>query len=154
LNRTNDFYEGIQMKPDDHFEVLKKKYQSIDNYFRFMGVVINELGIGLSRGELAIQKPGFDGPPGFIHAGVIVSLADSCAGAGCEANLPTGAVGFTTVELKTNLLGSAGEGKLLCEANATHMGRSTQVWDAVVMHEGSGRKLALFRCTQMILYPK
>jgi 1,4-dihydroxy-2-naphthoyl-CoA hydrolase len=139
------------MTPDKRFDAVREKYLSIDNYFRFLGIKIIDVGVGHCRGELNIRRPEFDGPPGFIHAGVIVSFADSCAGAGCEANLPVGATGFTTVELKTNLLGSASEGKLLCEANATHMGRSTQVWDAVVTHEDSGKKLALFRCTQMIL---
>ena len=127
---------------------------SLPPFFQFMGVVITEFGNGVCRGELPIRRPDFDGPPGFIHAGVIVSLADSCAGAGCEANLPDGATGFTTIELKTNLLSSAGEGTLVCAARASHMGRTTQVWDAEVTHKESGRTLALFRCTQMILYPK
>jgi len=39
-------------------------------------------------------------------------------------------------------------------ARATHLGKTTQVWDAVVTHRESGRTLALFRCTQLVLYPK
>ncbi len=37
---------------------------------------------------------------------------------------------------------------------AQHLGRCTHVWDAEVTDEASGRKLALFRCTQMILWRK
>lgn len=37
-------------------------------------------------------------------------------------------------------------------ATAAHLGRSTQVWDAVTTH--GGRTIALYRCTQMVLYPK
>jgi acyl-coenzyme A thioesterase PaaI-like protein len=41
-----------------------------------------------------------------------------------------------------------------CTATAVHLGKSTQVWDASVTHRESGKTLALFRCTQMILYAK
>ena len=50
--------------------------------------------------------------------------------------------------------GTVTEGAVACVATAQHLGRSTQVWDAVVSDEASGRTLALFRCTQMILWPK
>ncbi|WP_298111919.1 PaaI family thioesterase [Bradyrhizobium sp.] len=91
---------------------------------------------------------------GFLHAGGIVTLADTTCGYGCLANLPAGATGFTTVELKSNHLGTTREGTVVSVAKPVHLGRSTQVWDAVVSHRESGRTLALFRCTQIILYPK
>jgi uncharacterized protein (TIGR00369 family) len=70
------------------------------------------------------------------------------------ATLPDGADGFTTVELKTNHLGTTRDGTITCQARVVHAGRTTQVWDAEVKHRESGRTLALFRCTQMILYPR
>jgi uncharacterized protein (TIGR00369 family) len=81
-------------------------------------------------------------------------MADTSAGYGCAANLPEGASGFTTVELKSNHLGTAREGRVLCVARAVHLGRTTQVWDAVVTSQASGKTMALFRCTQMVLYAK
>ena len=72
----------------------------------------------------------------------------------CVAHLPEGAVGFTTIELKSNHLGTALEGTLDCIATAAHLGRTTQVWDAVVSHRETGKTLALFRCTQMLIYGK
>ena len=75
-------------------------------------------------------------------------------GFGTRLDLPEGAKGFTTIELKSNFLGTATEGALLCEATRPHRGRSTQVWDATVTHEQNGKTLALFRCTQIILYPE
>jgi uncharacterized protein (TIGR00369 family) len=93
-------------------------------------------------------------PNGFLHAGSVVTLADTCAGYGCVANLPEGAVGFTTIELKSNHLGTARDGTVACVAKAVHLGRTTQVWDAVVTHKETGKTLALFRCTQMVLYGK
>jgi 1,4-dihydroxy-2-naphthoyl-CoA hydrolase len=93
-------------------------------------------------------------PNGFLHAAAVVGLADSSCGYGCVALLPQGASGFTTIELKSNFLGTARDGAVLCRATPAHLGRTTQVWDAVVSDEKSGAKIALFRCTQMVLWPK
>ena len=92
-------------------------------------------------------------PNGYLHAATVVALADTSCGYGCTANLPQGATGFTTVELKSNHVGTAREGGIFCRAVPVHLGRTTQVWDAVVTVEGTDRKIALFRCTQMILWP-
>ena len=93
-------------------------------------------------------------PNGFLHAASVIALADTSCGYGCIANLPEGARGFTTVELKANFVGTAREGAIACRATPVHLGRTTQVWDAVVSVEANGAKLALFRCTQMVLWPK
>ncbi len=93
-------------------------------------------------------------PNGFLHAGSIVTLADTTCGYGCFANLPEGATGFTTIELKSNHLGTAREGTIVSRATPVHLGKTTQVWDAVVTHKETGRTIALFRCTQLVLYPK
>lgn len=83
-----------------------------------------------------------------------MALADTTCGYATLAHLPEGAASFTTIELKSNHLGTVREGVILCAAHAQHLGRTTQVWDAVVTDAASGRSLALFRCTQMILWPK
>ena len=93
-------------------------------------------------------------PNGFLHAAVVVALADTACGYGTAAHLPQGATSFTTIELKTNHLGTVRDGAIACEATPAHMGRSTQVWDAVVQNEANGQRIALFRCTQQILWPK
>jgi len=105
------------------------------------------------RAELAV-RPELMAPNGYLHAGSLITLADTCCGYGCRANLPAGANGFTTIELKSNHLGTTVDGMIDCVATAVHLGKTTQVWDAVVVHRESGRTLALFRCTQMVLYPK
>jgi 1,4-dihydroxy-2-naphthoyl-CoA hydrolase len=99
-------------------------------------------------------RPEVMAPNGFLHAASVVALADTSAGYGCVALLPEGAAGFTTIELKSNFLGTARDGAILCSATPVHLGRTTQVWDAVVTHEGSASRVALFRCTQMVLWPK
>ena len=93
-------------------------------------------------------------PNGFLHAASVVALADTSAGYGCVALLPEGAKGFTTIELKSNFLGTAREGAIFGRATPVHLGRTTQVWDAVVTVEGTETRIALFRCTQMVLWPK
>jgi uncharacterized protein (TIGR00369 family) len=91
---------------------------------------------------------------GYLHAGTVVSLADSCCGYGTVRSLPAGAAGFTTLELKSNFFGSTREGTVVCVARPLHQGRTTQVWDATVAPEGAAKPIAQFRCTQVILWPK
>ena len=88
---------------------------------------------------------------GFLHAGAVVALADTACGYGTVRSLPDDASGFTTIELKTNFLATALEGTITCTARALHQGRTTQVWDAEVVADSSGKTIAHFRCTQMIL---
>ena len=118
----------------------------------FVGVQITAIEQGLLRAELPVRDELF-APNGFLHAGAVVTLADTAAGYATVAHLPEGASGFTTLELKTNFVRAAREGILLCEARAVHLGRSTQVWDATVTASGGERPVALFRCTQLVLYP-
>jgi 1,4-dihydroxy-2-naphthoyl-CoA hydrolase len=89
---------------------------------------------------------------GYLHAGAVVSLADTACGYATVRNLPDDAKGFTTVELKSNFIGTALEGTVSCIARAQHMGRTTQVWDAQVRSDASGKPIAHFRCTQLILW--
>jgi uncharacterized protein (TIGR00369 family) len=93
-------------------------------------------------------------PNGYLHAATIVALADTSCGYGTYVGLPEGATGFTTVELKSNFLGTKRSGVIGCEARLAHGGRTTQVWDATVTDGQDGKPLALFRCTQLILYPR
>lgn len=116
-----------------------------------LGLVVTAVGDREVRAELPVT-PQVMAPNGYLHAGSVVTLADTCAGYGCIAHLPPQATGFTTVELKSNHLGTARDGTVDCVARAVHLGRSTQVWDATVTHRESGRTIALFRCTQMVLY--
>jgi 1,4-dihydroxy-2-naphthoyl-CoA hydrolase len=106
---------------------------------------------GRAEGRLAVRDE-LLAPNGYLHAGAIIALADTAAGYGCVASLPEGATGFTTIELKANFLGTATKGTLRCEAMRAHGGRTTQIWDATVTSENTGKTLALFRCTQLLLY--
>lgn len=108
---------------------------------------------GYLRGRFDVQQHHM-APNGFLHAASVIGLADTACGYGSAISLPEGGVGFTTIELKANFLGTARDGAVACEAKLVHGGRNTQVWDAVVSDEKTGKTIALFRCTQMVLYPK
>lgn len=129
---------------------------------------LNELGAGMLPGHVGVRITSVDegrveaaleirpihlAPNGFLHAAAVVALADTATGYGCARSLPEGATGFTTVELKTNFLGTATSGEIRCVATMLHGGRRTQVWDAVVS-DARGRTIAAFRCTQIILWPR
>lgn len=118
-----------------------------------LGIVINRVGEQSLDAELKVT-PSHLAPNGYLHAGSVVTLADTACGYACVAHLPEGAANFTTIELKSNFMGTAREGVVECEARAVHLGRTTQVWDALVRHRETGKLIATFRCTQMILWPK
>jgi uncharacterized protein (TIGR00369 family) len=113
--------------------------------------------VRVDQRELAMQlqiQPQMLAPNGFLHAASIIALADTACGFATIAHLPDGAESFTTIELKCNFLGTATEGLVEAVACGAHLGRTTQVWDAKVIEAAGGRTLALFRCTQMILWPR
>jgi 1,4-dihydroxy-2-naphthoyl-CoA hydrolase len=118
-----------------------------------IGVSIRSLSPQAVESRLEVRRE-LMAPNGFLHAATIVALADTSCGYGCVAALPKGASGFTTIELKANFLGTARDGAIACRATPVHLGRKTHVWDALVTAEGPGTRIALFRCTQMILWPK
>jgi uncharacterized protein (TIGR00369 family) len=115
-----------------------------------LGIEVETVEHGRARMRLPLREE-LLAPNGYLHAGTVVGLADSACGYGCVASLPPGATGFTTIELKANFLATAREGTLACESRLVHGGRTTQVWDATVTRE-DGKTLALFRCTQLLIY--
>jgi uncharacterized protein (TIGR00369 family) len=128
----------------------------------------NERGDGFFPGHVGLEITGVEegeiearlavrshhlAPNGFLHAGSVITLADTCCGYGTFNDLPPDATGFTTIELKSSFVGTALAGDITCVARRVHRGRTTQVWDAEVASDESGKTIALFRCTQMVLYP-
>ncbi|HKW81888.1 MAG TPA: PaaI family thioesterase [Casimicrobiaceae bacterium] len=111
--------------------------------------------IGETRIDAELEiRPELLAPNGYLHAATVIALADTACGYGCLAHLPPGADNFTTVELKSNFLGTARDGTIDCVATPAHLGNTTQIWDAVVSDRARRRTLALFRCTQLVLWPR
>lgn len=118
-----------------------------------IGLEFTEASDGLIRARLNLRSE-LMAPNGYLHAATVIALADTACGYGCFISLPEGANGFTTIELKSNFLGTKREGSIACEATLLHGGRTTQIWDAAVSDEEGGKSIAAFRCTQMVLYPR
>ena len=116
-----------------------------------IGIELRDVARGRVTSRLALRTEHL-APNGYLHAATVVALADTSCGYGTVASLPDGARGFTTIELKANFLGTVREGAIACEATLLHGGRTTQVWDARVTDESTTRLIALFRCTQILLY--
>jgi 1,4-dihydroxy-2-naphthoyl-CoA hydrolase len=128
--------------------------RGIGNLPGLIGLTIVQAERGRISSRLDLREE-LMAPNGYLHAGTVVALADTSCGYGTFVSLPEGAEGFTTVELKSNFVGTKREGAIVCLAKLVHGGRTTQVWDATVSgEEVGGKPIALFRCTQMILYPR
>jgi 1,4-dihydroxy-2-naphthoyl-CoA hydrolase len=140
-----------KLRPEVTREALNAR--SRDHLPGFLGVEVLEVADHSVLSRMAVDARHF-APNGFLHAASIVALADTTCGYATIAHLPEGAQSFTTIELKTNFLGTVKDGAIACAATAQHLGRTTHVWDAIVADEASNRTIALFRCTQMILWPK
>ena len=136
----------------DHPEIDAAYLNAISpgHFASFVGMRVLDARPGFVRAALDIEAHHL-AANGFLHAAAVVTVADTACGFGVRTILPEGAAGFTTIELKSNFLGTARSGEIVCEATVVHSGRTTQVWDAVV--RAGERTIALFRCTQMVLYP-
>jgi len=141
----------MQFRPEFTLEALMKRGDG--HLPGLIGLRFTAAAPGRVDAELDI-RPELLAPNGYLHAATIIALADTACGYGCLAHLPDGAENFTTVELKSNFLGTARSGTITCVATPMHLGNATQVWDAVISDKSNARKLALFRCTQMILWPR
>ena len=141
----------MSLRPGMTLEVMNARGRGyLPDLFGFRVMALEQ---GLLVAEMDI-RPELLGPNGFLHAATVIALADTSCGYGCIAHLPEDASNFTTIELKSNFLGTSREGTLGCVARPAHVGRTTQVWDATVARRADGKPIALFRCTQMILWPK
>lgn len=117
----------------------------------FVGIEVVEVTKNFGKARMEVKKLHF-APNGYLHAGSIVTLADTIAGYACLYNLPDKGISFTTIELKSNFLGSIKNGAVKAEASLQHSGKTTQVWDVTIKNEENEKIIALFRCTQLILY--
>ncbi len=140
----------MPLRSDISIEALRQRLVGLP---ALLGLQVVDVADGELRMRVPIE-PRLLAPNGYLHAASVVALADTACGFACIAHLPEGAENFTTIELKTNFLGTATTGSLLARARSLHQGRTTQVWDANVSHVESGRTVAEFRCTQLVLWPK
>lgn len=89
-------------------------------------------------------------PIGTVHGGLACTLADSAMGCAVHTTLPAGA-GYTTVEIKTNLLRpiTVETGRLRCEGVTVHVGGRIATAEARLTDE-AGRLYAHATTTCMV----
>jgi 1,4-dihydroxy-2-naphthoyl-CoA hydrolase len=136
--------------PSPPFSLDAMNALAADRLPGLLGITVVAVDGGAVTLELSVT-PSICNLYGKVHGGSLVALADTACGYATIVHLPGDATGFTTIELKTNFLGAATSGTLRCAAVAVHLGRTTQVWDADVLHVESGRRIATFRCTNLVL---
>ncbi|MEM8635909.1 MAG: PaaI family thioesterase [Pseudomonadota bacterium] len=141
---------GGYLRSDAEIAVDAVNANIVDKLPGHMGIVFSVLTRAGATGYIEVAGCHM-APNGFLHAGTIVTLADTLCGIACMSSLPDTAAGFTTIELKSNFFATATEGRITGTARPEHLGGTTQVWDCEVIHEPSDKRLALFRCTQMVL---
>lgn len=113
-----------------------------------LGIELTEISDERVRGRMRVDKRHLH-PMGYVHGGAWVAFADTVAAWGTLRHLPEGR-GFTTVELKINVLASAGEGdELTALGEPLHVGSRTHVWQVKVFRVE--RLAANFSCTQIVL---
>lgn len=113
-----------------------------------LGIELTEITDERVRGRMLVDTRHLH-PAGYVHGGAWVAFADTVAAWGTLRHLPEGR-GFTTVELKINVLASAGEGdELSAVGEPLHVGARTHVWQVRVF--GAARLAANFVCTQIVL---
>lgn len=117
-----------------------------------LGLVITEVGDGRVVGRFTV-RPDLVSHTGYLLAGAGLTLADLLCAYGVSTAWPDGAKSFTTAEVKCNFVGTALEGEVEIVATLIHGGRTTQLWDAEITSVANGRRMALFRATQIIFYP-
>lgn len=118
-----------------------------------LGLTITEVSDGRVVGRFEV-RPDLVAHTGFLLAGCLLSVADILCAYGVSTVWPEGASGFTTAEVKANFMSTLREGAVICTAQMLHGGRTTQVWDATLTDAATGKLMAAFRCTQIILYPR
>ena len=141
----------MPLRPEVTLDVLNQR--GAGRLPGLMGFRVTAIAEGMLAAELDIRGD-LLAPNGFLHAATVVALADTACGFGCLAHLPLGAENFTTIELKANFFSTARDGTIMVRARPVHLGNSTQVWDAEVSRLFDGKSIALFRCTQMVLWPR
>jgi 1,4-dihydroxy-2-naphthoyl-CoA hydrolase len=119
-------------------------------YARLLGIEIVEASKEGIRGKLKVRAEMCTGGA-ILHGGAIMSFADTLGAFGAMHVLPEGGQGTTTLESKTNFLGSAKEGEtVLAHCTPVHVGRRTSVCQTKITTE-AGKNVALVTQTQMVL---
>jgi uncharacterized protein (TIGR00369 family) len=134
--------------------------QAIEKGFRnapfvaHLGIELEALGPGWCEARLDVQ-PWHLQQTGVVHAGVVSTLADHCAGAAATTQLGLGEL-VLTAEYKINLLRGARGERLHCRAEVLKPGQTLAVVEAQVFAERAGQRelVAKLNATMAVIRPR
>ena len=123
-------------------------------FIAHLGLELEALGPGWCEARLEVQ-PSHLQQTGVVHAGVIATLADHCAGAAATTLLAPGEF-VVTAEYKINLLRGARGQRLHCRAEVLKPGQSLSVVEASVHAERDGKRelVAKLNATMAVIRPR
>ena len=153
-DRSDFFYLRLPFRSSipEFLDITRFNDRSKGRFPALIGFEVISIRQGYFSGQLRIREE-LLAPNGYLHAGVVVTLADTACGYGCVYSKPSDAKSFTTIELKSNFMGTAKPNSVIkCEARLIHGGRTTQVWDAEVKDSEKNKLIAAFRCTELLIY--
>ena len=135
------------LSPQELAQWLNRQYGA-DTLMHRLQMRVIEAGPDGAVVELPVH-PGLHTPHGYIHAGVMLSLADTAATLAAYRG-PLAPEQFpVAVSISSQLVGNIREGLLIASANIAHLGR-TLLAAATRVTDGDGRLLALVNSTHYV----
>jgi len=128
-----------------------EKVFSAAPFVAHLGIELENLGDGWCEAALRLQDWHLQ-QTGVVHAGVLATLADHCAGAAASTQLAEGEF-VVTAEFKINLLRGARGERLSCRAEVLKRGSTLTVVESQVYAESAGRRelVAKLNATMAVL---
>ena len=135
--------------PDNKALIDKFKSRSQKTLAATLGIEITEL----TPGRVVATMPVDDRtrqPFGILHGGASVALAETVASIGGTLNVDLDFFNVVGVEINANHIKAKRDGVVTGTATPIHVGRSTQVWQVVIVDE-QGKTVCISRCTLAVV---
>ncbi|HEU4415998.1 MAG TPA: PaaI family thioesterase [Candidatus Angelobacter sp.] len=135
------------MKPDSGAIESVEKIFYRANFIRDLDIRLDKDAAGICETSMVVQER-FRQQHGFIHGGVIATLADHTAGG--AARSVSGAGDVLTVEFKINYLRPATGDRLRCTASVLRAGKTAIVAEAMVYASDDGTETLVAKLTETL----
>ena len=136
---------------DENFARKVRESFAAQPVMKFIGAEITRIEAGAVDIQIAYQKD-LTQQNGFIHAGIITTIADSACGYAAYSLMPKGA-DVLSVEFKVNLLSTAIGDKFLAEARVVRAGKTLTIvqGDVFAITDNQRKHVAIMLATMMCL---
>src|ERR1700686_201504 len=117
-------------------------------FIDFLGIELTGFGAGWCETKVAIA-PTLQQQHGFVHAGVLMTIADHTCG-GAAASVVPEEKDVITVENKTSFLRPASGSALICRSQVLRAGKNLIFVEAEVAVERNGERLAVAKTSSTL----